>query len=361
MVYPILWRLKLAKAKIRVVFDCSAKHLGRSLNDCLLPGPDLTNSLLGVLCRFREENVAFICDITTMVYQFKVSPHQRDYLRYHWWKDGDVTHEPAFYRMTIHIFGATSSPSCSNFGLKQVASDYQSEFGSDVGDFQRQNVYVDDGLKSVETEETAVDLIARTTQLCTKGRLKLHKFVSNSRTVLESVPIHDRSGEVQNVNLKFDDLPVERALGIEWCVESDVFKFRVVLKERPFTRRGLLATVASIYDPLGFIAHITWQTNLATTVHRWSRMGRRYIRRSAYKVGAIFSNCSISISSVVSNLVAFQFIKQNSTTFVTPVYLDTMSVHTYAWLVSKVRYTCRSYFESLGLLLSNLSLFLDLN
>ena len=112
-------------------------------------------------------------------------------------------------------------------------------------------------MKSVETEETAVDLIARTTQLCAKGRLKLHKFVSNSRTVLESIPINDRSGEAQNVNLKFDDLPVERALGIEWCVESDVFKFRVVLKERPFTRRGLLATVASIYDPLGFIAPFT--------------------------------------------------------------------------------------------------------
>ena len=158
--------------------------------------------------------------------------------------------------MTVHIFGATSSPSCSNFGLKQVALDYESEFGSDVGDFLRQNFYVDDGLKSVETEETAVDLIARTTQLCTKGRLKLHKFVSNSRTVLESVPIDYRSREVQNVNLKFDDLPVERALGIEWC-ESDVFEFRVVLKERPFTRRGLLATVASIYDPLGFIAPFT--------------------------------------------------------------------------------------------------------
>ena len=126
---------------------------------CLVP----TNSLLGVLCRFREENVAFICDITKMFYQFKVSPHQRDYLRFLWWKDGDVTKEPAVYRMTVHIFGATSSPSCSNFGLKQVASDYQSEFGSDVGDFLRQNFYVDDELKSVEMEETAVDLIARTT------------------------------------------------------------------------------------------------------------------------------------------------------------------------------------------------------
>ena len=57
--------------------------------------------------------------------------------------------------------------------------------------------------------------------------------------------------------MRFDNLPIERALGIRWCVGSDVFKVRVLLKERSFTRRGLLATVPSIYDPLGFTAPFT--------------------------------------------------------------------------------------------------------
>ena len=49
--------------KVRVVFDCSVKYLGTSLNEQLLQGPDLTNSLIGVLTRFRQEPVAFMADI----------------------------------------------------------------------------------------------------------------------------------------------------------------------------------------------------------------------------------------------------------------------------------------------------------
>ena len=63
------------KKKIRVVFDCSAKHNGKSLNDSLFTGPDLINSLLGVLLGFRKEQVAFSCEITKMFLQFKVQPH----------------------------------------------------------------------------------------------------------------------------------------------------------------------------------------------------------------------------------------------------------------------------------------------
>ena len=45
--------------KIRVVFDCAAEYENESLNKHLLQGPDLTNNLTGVLCRFRQEAIAF--------------------------------------------------------------------------------------------------------------------------------------------------------------------------------------------------------------------------------------------------------------------------------------------------------------
>ena len=109
--------------KIRVVFDCAAKCDGFSLNDVLLPGPNLLNSLQGILLRFRKFPVAFSSDVECMFYQVKVPEKQRDFLRFLWWPDGDVLQKPRVYRMTVHLFGAASSPSCANYGLKKTGSD----------------------------------------------------------------------------------------------------------------------------------------------------------------------------------------------------------------------------------------------
>ena len=52
-------------------------------------------------------------------------------------------------------------------------------------------------------------------------------------------------------------LPVERALGMKWNVEIDAFEFKVVASDKPETKRGILSTVASLYDPLGLAAPVT--------------------------------------------------------------------------------------------------------
>lgn len=45
--------------KIRIVFDSSAPYDGVSLNNVLLTGTDLNNSLLGVLIRFCKQLVTY--------------------------------------------------------------------------------------------------------------------------------------------------------------------------------------------------------------------------------------------------------------------------------------------------------------
>jgi len=55
--------------KFRVVFDAAAPYKGTSLNDQLVTGPDLLNSLVGVIIRFRLHTVAMIAEIETMFFQ----------------------------------------------------------------------------------------------------------------------------------------------------------------------------------------------------------------------------------------------------------------------------------------------------
>lgn len=244
------------KGKIRVVFNCSQQFHGESLNSQLLQGPDLTNTLLGVLCRFRRAPIAIMADIESMFYQVKVPVKDRDLLRFLWWQDGDTSRDPEEYRMTVHIFGATSSPGCSNFALRAAASDNENEFGAAAAEFVRRDFYVDDGLTSVETVKEAVELVRDVKELCKRGGFNLRKFTSNSKAVLEQIPIKDRADELKTLDLGCDALPVERALGVSWCAQSDVFKFQLALKDRPCTRRGILSAISSIFDPLGFAAPV---------------------------------------------------------------------------------------------------------
>lgn len=170
-----------------------------SLNNNLLQGSDLTNHLVGVLYRFRQESIAFICDVESMFHQFKVVEAHRNFLRFLWWEDGDTTKRPVEYRMTAHLFGAGSSPECANYGLKKIANDHEDEFGTEAANFVRDDFYVDDGLKSVDTVQHAITLIQQTKDLSAKGGLRLHKFVSRSKKVIASIPSEDRASKLKNL------------------------------------------------------------------------------------------------------------------------------------------------------------------
>ena len=195
-----------------------------------------------------------MCDIEAMFHQVRVTEDCRDMLRFLWWEGGNIEKEPKEYRMTVHLFGATSSPGCCNFALKTTANDHEEEIGPAPAQFLREDFYVDDGLKSVGTAEEAVKLIKSTKEMCKKGGFNLHKFTSNRKEVIAQIPVEDRAEDIKHLDLDHDALPIERALGMQWCIDSDTFRFHSTLKDRPCTRRGILSTVSSIYDPLGIIA-----------------------------------------------------------------------------------------------------------
>lgn len=223
------------------------------MNDALLKEPDLINSLMGVLCCFRKESVAIICDIERMFHQFLVTPEHCSYLRFLWWEHGDLDQEPKEYQMMVHLFGAASSPGCANFGLKYLAQLYKTCYTT-AAPFVENNFYVDDGLVSVPTIKEASDLIVEAQELCKRGGLRLHKFNSNESEALCCVNLSERATSVEHLDLNPDSALVEFALGIRWQIKSDSFSFNINLIDKPDTRHCILSVIASLYNPLGFAA-----------------------------------------------------------------------------------------------------------
>ena len=242
--------------KVRVVFDCAAKYKGASLNASLLQGPDLANNLIGVLIRFRQEHIALVSDIEAMFHQVRVPPKDRNSLRFLWWRDGDPNQKIEEYCMNVHLFGATSSPSCTMFCLRQCAKDNETKYNQETIRTIERNFYIDDLLKSVPTAKQGVNLAKELTDVLRQGGFKLRKWASNSKEVLASIPGSDRAPTL--ASLDFDNnSQTERALGVSWEIKNDTFSFQIKQDQKPFTRRGLLSIVASLFDPLGLVAPVT--------------------------------------------------------------------------------------------------------
>lgn len=243
--------------QIRVVFDSSAQQHGVSLNSVLLTGPDLNNTLLGVLVRFRKEPIAVTADIRQMFYAFLVRHDHRDYLRFLWHKDNDLSKEVEEYRMRVHVFGNSPSPAVAIYGLRRAAQKGEPKYGADTQQFVERHFYVDDGLISLPTESAAIDLMKRTCASLAESNLKLHKIASNSVAVMQAFEPEELASNIKDLGLDDETLPVQRSLGLCWDISTDTFTFKVAVTDKPYTRRGVLSVVNSIFDPLGFAAPVT--------------------------------------------------------------------------------------------------------
>ena len=156
--------------------------------------------------------------------------------------------------MHTHIFGATSSPAVALYALRKTALDNAADFSLEAVETVNNSFYVDDCLKYVPTVEEGLRLSSELRVLTLKGGFRLTKWASNSPELLSCIPEADRSKNVKDIDLDCEVLPAEKALGVVWAVETDTLGFHVTAAQKPSTRRGILSTVSSLYDPLGMAA-----------------------------------------------------------------------------------------------------------
>lgn len=231
------------------MYHSSAQKDGISHNNVLLSGPDLNNSLLGVLLRFRKELVALTTDIQQMFYGFLVREDHRDYLRFLWHKDNDLTKEVKEFIMRVHVFGNSPSPAVA-------AQEGEQRYGSDCRHFV--GITFTWMMDSFPSHLRLMPTVcSNVLTLLAESNLKLHKIASNSVTVMQTFTADDVAASLRDLDLNKDELPMQRTLGLCWNIDSDTFTFKVAVNDKPFTRRGVLPTVNSLFDPLGLVAPVT--------------------------------------------------------------------------------------------------------
>lgn len=242
--------------KARLVFNCSFVYKGASLNEQLLPGPNLGPSLLGVLLRFRQHRVAISGDIKGMFHQVRLLPEDRPLLRFLW---RDLLREipPRVYEWQVLPFGTTSSPCCAIYALQKHVKEHPRST-TDLIQSVKSNFYVDNCLESLPTAEAAKTRVDDLRALLADGGFEIRQWTSNRSSVVAHLPSDARS---QDMELWLDHNrcdPQEPALGLCWNCRTDTLGYRHrPIKHSVLTMRTIYKILASQYDPLGFITPYT--------------------------------------------------------------------------------------------------------
>lgn len=237
--------------KVRVVFNASAKTQSESsLNDLLMVGPTIQDTLATLLTRWRTHSIVLSADIEKMYRQIMVHPKDWDFQRIIWRRKDSETVK--HFRLKTVTFGTASAPFQAIRTLREIALREKEHFPISsqclFNDF-----YVDDLLTGTDSEEDATKLYKELVLVLAKYGFPIRKWKTNSRAVLEQVPTSERD---DNGSIKMNLEEGTRILGIEWHSNKDVFRFKIHNTLNPnvkLTKRTVASHIATLYDPLGWV------------------------------------------------------------------------------------------------------------
>nr|XP_029717310.1 uncharacterized protein LOC115260537 [Aedes albopictus] len=236
--------------KCRVVFDGSSKTSnGKSLNDILMMGPILQDSLINILLRCRFPAVVITGDIQQMYRMIQLSEDDRDYQRILWrWSTTEPVEE---YRLNTVTYGTRSASYLATKCVQQLLLSHQDCFPTTV-EKAIKGTYIDDVITGADSDEEAKELRTQLSEIFASGGFHLHKWASNSTAALAGVPEEDI--EVKAA-IELDGSTTIKTIRIHWQPCSDEFKFAYHQPQiSQSTKRIILSQIASLYDPLGLLA-----------------------------------------------------------------------------------------------------------
>lgn len=260
MTHHGVFRPLATTTKLRVVFNgAEPSSNGISLNDLQMVGPPIQGDLIAILLRFRENEYVACADIEKMYRCVLVAEDQRD-LQLILWRDNPS--EPlGVYQLNTVTYGTASAPFLSCRCLKQLADEVdagssmkstqpQHDVDPDVAYTIRENFYVDDLVIGAQNKEKLISLCQGTSQVLNTGCFPLRKWIFNFD--LEN----QMSNSTENSkNLSLGENVPKRTLGLGWYNMSDKLYFHTQIEQNTqnITKRIILSTSSSVYDPYGLL------------------------------------------------------------------------------------------------------------
>ncbi|XP_064638357.1 uncharacterized protein LOC135494368 [Lineus longissimus] len=245
--------------KVRIVYDAAARFGGTSLNDEMLPGPNLQKDILEILLNFRRRPVALIGDVKEMFSQIVLQLECRRYHRL-LWRDCYTYRPMDTYEAVRVTFGDRASPFLAMYVLQEQARRAAPDYplaSQVIKDF----TYMDDVTDSFETTAIAAKMIPELKTVVKPGGWTIRRWSSNEREVLVGLSEEDKA---TGVRFRDSDLPTMKTLGVWWDAETDVFSYSVKFEMTTVnTKRELLSLVASVFDPFQFLAPLVIRGKIA--------------------------------------------------------------------------------------------------
>ena len=166
----------------------------------------------------------------------------------------DPVPEVVVYRFTRVIFGMNASQYLLAVCIRKHLFQLK-ETHDEVGHLIR-SLFVDDYIGGADNPEEAMKMYARIKELLLQAGLELRKWCSNNVNVQKQILDHEPDDQVGK--------PFKHAskiLGLTWDKTEDKLNIQTsnVYKESAeylVSKRNVLKTVASLYDPIGVISPI---------------------------------------------------------------------------------------------------------
>ncbi|XP_018407562.1 PREDICTED: uncharacterized protein LOC108783489 [Cyphomyrmex costatus] len=235
-------------SKLRVVFDASAlSESGVSLNNKLLVGPQLQDTLCDLLLKFRMHQYVLTADLEMMYRQILVRKQDRDLQRILWRSNSNE--EIQIFRLNTLTYGTSSAPFLAVRCLKELAIQ-EADTHPTAAKVLQCDFYMDDLLTGTHTVEEACRLQQELMELLQRGKFNLRKWRSNNTKVFSSLAQDSEQDEFLVLNKH----EVLKTLGLYWNSETDYLQYEVQIKEElSATKRQVLSSSSKIFDPLGLI------------------------------------------------------------------------------------------------------------